>query len=192
MIETKRGWVAAICAALFAATLTVSAAAQERYEEEKGRYGEEKEERYTEKEYVKGSVEDLDWLAGHWQGEYYGGIVDEIYTKPRNGTLAGMYRWTKDGQGATYAIMAYTNVGETVVFQMTELNADLTPVKGSGESFGQLLEMSEDKAVFEGMTVERNGPGDLTVTLTLEGESGAPVTHTMRYKRHCEGVCVMP
>ncbi len=42
-------------------------------------------------------INDYSWLVGSWKGDGFGGISEEIWSKPEKGVMMGMYRQIKDG-----------------------------------------------------------------------------------------------
>jgi len=43
------------------------------------------------------TVQDLSFLAGEWRTEAWGGTGEEIWTRPENGNMIGVWRFMKDG-----------------------------------------------------------------------------------------------
>ena len=44
------------------------------------------------------SIEDVAWIAGHWRGEAFGGITEEIWSPPMGKSIMGMFRLIKEGK----------------------------------------------------------------------------------------------
>ena len=47
----------------------------------------------------------LNWLVGHWIGDGFGGISEEVWASPVDGAMMGMYRHIKDGKVNFYEFM---------------------------------------------------------------------------------------
>jgi hypothetical protein len=42
-------------------------------------------------------INNYTWLAGHWTGDGFGGVSDEVWSLPANGTMMGVYSgWQSD------------------------------------------------------------------------------------------------
>ncbi len=52
------------------------------------------------------TLDDLAWIAGHWQGQKDGDLLDEQWSAPMGGTILGMFRWIKDGRVQMYELLA--------------------------------------------------------------------------------------
>lgn len=42
------------------------------------------------------SLNELKWLSGHWKGEAFGGVAEEIWSEPSSNTMMGMFRLQYD------------------------------------------------------------------------------------------------
>ena len=40
----------------------------------------------------------IEWLAGYWQGEAFGGITEELWTPPLGGSMMGSFKLVVDGE----------------------------------------------------------------------------------------------
>ena len=52
-----------------------------------------------------GSVSDLAWMAGHWQGQKDGNPLEEHWTAPDSGTMMAMFRWIRNGRVLVYEVL---------------------------------------------------------------------------------------
>lgn len=52
------------------------------------------------------TLDDLAWIAGHWQGQKDGNLFDEQWSAPAGGAMTGMFRWIKDGRVQMYEFLA--------------------------------------------------------------------------------------
>jgi len=44
------------------------------------------------------SVEDFAWMVGHWRGEGFGGVCEEVWTGPLGGSMVGLFRLVQEDQ----------------------------------------------------------------------------------------------
>ena len=51
------------------------------------------------------TLQDLDFITGHWRGEAGGQQIEEIWSAPEQGSITGMYREMKDGQTTFYEFL---------------------------------------------------------------------------------------
>lgn len=88
------------------------------------------------------SVDDLDWLSGHWRMENGSRVVDEQWMAPAGGVMLGMARTVKDGKAVQHE------------FVQLRAGADGTPAyvvsaSGQPEVAFRLVSLVEGTAVFE-------------------------------------------
>src|SRR4051794_23855409 len=51
------------------------------------------------------TIDEMAWYAGAWHGTGLGGDNDEIWSAPKNGTMAGMYRLVKANHPVFYELL---------------------------------------------------------------------------------------
>ncbi|GAB2763696.1 hypothetical protein GCM10027275_00910 [Rhabdobacter roseus] len=55
----------------------------------------------------KGTLADISFLDGRWQGTYNGGPIDAAWTAPAGNNVAGFIRMMKDDKATLYEIFAF-------------------------------------------------------------------------------------
>jgi hypothetical protein len=69
------------------------------------------------------SLAELSWLVGRWQGEAFGGQVEETWFPPAGGAMVGVFRLVKDGEVQLYEL--YTLDGEDLTVRLKHFDAAL-------------------------------------------------------------------
>lgn len=111
---------------------------------------------------------DMRWLAGHWEGEAFGGKTEEVWMEPAGPDMAGVFRLHKAGKTIFYEIMVVTEAGGSLVFKLKHFNADLTGWEEKNEVQSFPLVVKRDGALlFEGMSFHAEGDA-LVVYLAVE------------------------
>jgi hypothetical protein len=116
------------------------------------------------------AIEAFAFLEGSWQGEGMGGQVDELWSAPAAGTMAGTFRLVRDGQVVFYEFLALEEDGGTVVFRLKHFDPG-PGLRGweatDRETLFRLVRVGPHVAWFHGLTLRLNDPNTLTIHLAL-------------------------
>ncbi len=114
------------------------------------------------------TLNQLAWLAGHWQGGSGGRVTEELWLPPAGGLMLGLNRDVGPDGKAFFEYLRIEQTAEGVFYRAS-------PRGGAATSF-KLAEQTAVKAVFENMahdfpqriTYHLTAPDTLTVT--IEGD----------------------
>jgi hypothetical protein len=119
------------------------------------------------------TLENLAWLTGCWEGRQGQAIVEEIWSKPRGGSMIGLGRTVKDGKTTSFEFMQFREENGSLVFLPQ-------PQGGARVSF-PLKDSFVEKLTFENkehdfpqrVIYERKGPGLLLAAVegTYKGKA---------------------
>lgn len=116
-----------------------------------------------------GKVADMAWVEGKWQGEAFGGEIEEIWSAPDGGSMMGMFRLVDDGKVAFYELMIISEVDKTLVLRLKHFNEDLIGWEEKDDSVEfPLVKMTKDKVWFDGYTFERTSDDIMTLWVVIE------------------------
>ena len=71
-------------------------------------------------------IHQIDWIAGHWKGEAFGGHVEEVWSKPAGGAMMGMFRLVQGDEVGFYELLTLLEEDGSLVFRLKHFNSDLT------------------------------------------------------------------
>jgi len=129
------------------------------------------------------TLDDVRWIAGSWTGRGLGGEVQEMWTAPAGGSMAGVFKLTVGGAVGLYEMMWIVEDGETLALRLKHFNADLSGWEQADEHVDfPLVRMEEGAAYFDGLTYRRVGDGCLVIWVALE-EDGVFVEQEIRLAR---------
>ncbi|MFT5198918.1 MAG: hypothetical protein ACI87O_001578 [Planctomycetota bacterium] len=133
-------------------------------------------------------VQDLNWLAGRWVGEGFGGLCEEIWSPTFNGEMVGTFRLINaDGELNFYEFMTMKQEGDAVVLRLVHLSPELRPWEEPGETTDfHLIETSESTAWFGGLTLHRDGDR-LAVYVAMSKQDGSVSEVDMQMTREDMG-----
>ena len=131
-----------------------------------------------------GSIDQLDWLVGHWEGDAFGGVCEEVWSPASGGTMVGTFKLTVDGAVQFYELMTIVPDSAGPQMRLKHFNADLTGWEEKGEVFEfPFVSASEKKAQWEGMTYEQIAEDSLRITVTLSHGDTAPTQEVITCRK---------
>ena len=74
---------------------------------------------------IENQLAKLNWLVGHWIGDGFGGISEEVWASPVDGAMMGMYRHIKDGKINFYEFMNIVEIEGKVELRLKHFTPDL-------------------------------------------------------------------
>ena len=114
------------------------------------------------------TIDQLDWLVGHWEGDAFGGVCEEVWSPASGGTMVATFKLTVDGAVQFYELMTLVPDSAGPQMRLKHFNADLTGWEEKGEVVEFRFESaSEKKAKWGGLTYERIAEDSLRITVTF-------------------------
>lgn len=139
------------------------------------------------------SLEQISWLAGHWQGEALGGDAEEIWTAPAGGTMAGLFRLVHgDGTRVVELLLIGEQEGR-LGMRFKHFSPDFRAWEEQPLTF-DLVQADAREAVFESavqkqprrITYRLLDDGALKVTVEGEEEDGSTSSFDLVLRRRGE------
>ncbi len=128
-------------------------------------------------------IESLDFLVGRWEGEAFGGWVEESWSPLKGGAMLGSFRLVKEDGPAFYELMLITEMEGRPHLRVKHFSADMSPWEEGAESVNfPLLEVEGQTAWFGGLTMHRVGDDHL-VYLAMKGSKGAVTEESLTFRR---------
>ena len=130
------------------------------------------------------TIADMEWYAGRWTGSGLGGLNEEIWSPPRDGTMMGMYRMIKDGKPVFYELLLITEENGSLAIKLKHFHPDLRGWEERDASVRfPLVAKRDGRIYFDGMTFERIGADRVKVYLAIEHKDGRVREETFEYSR---------
>ena len=128
-------------------------------------------------------LQDVAWVQGHWRGEAFGGLAEEIWGPPLGGSMMFVFKLAKEGTVSFYELGHIIEKDGSLVMQLKHFDGQLN---GWEEKDGTvdfpLVRLEKDKVYFEGLTMERIGRDRMNVHVLIE-ENGQSEEVLFAYKR---------
>ena len=130
-------------------------------------------------------LENIAWIAGTWHGEAFGGITEEIWSKPSGGSMMATFKLINDGKVTFYEIEIIREIENSLVLK--HFGPDLKGWETKDETVDfPLIEITETKVVFEGMTFEKVGDAEMNIYVDIKDKDGNVETVKFNYKKDKE------
>ena len=126
----------------------------------------------------------MKWLAGHWSGEAFGGVGEEMWSPAQAGSMMGMYRLIRNGKPVFYEFLTVIEENGSLMLRLKHFNADLTGWEEQNKTIDfPLVAVEKNGAVhFAGMSFHPKGD-TLTIHLAIQQKDGAIGEQTFLYTR---------
>ena len=129
------------------------------------------------------TLEDVQWLTGHWKGEAFGGIAEEIWSPPMGNSMMFVFRLVNDGKVSFYEAGHILEQDNTLILQLKHFHGNLHGWEEKDETVDfKLVKMDGAIAYFEGFTIEKIGENAVTMHV-LVGENGKEQEVAFAYQR---------
>ena len=111
-------------------------------------------------------------MTGHWIGDGFGGVSEEIWSEPKDGVIIGLYRHLDKGKNNFYEFITISENEEGGVnFRLKHFNPDMTAWEDK-EDFVDFpfVSVEPGKAIFKGLVYELEDEKTLKVRLKLRNK----------------------
>lgn len=130
------------------------------------------------------TLDDIAWLAGHWQGEAFGGITEEIWTPPLAGSMMGAFKLVSNDEVNFYEIMTIRETGGTILLQLKHFHSDLKGWESQDETVNfPLVKVTQGKIYFDDFTIESIDENTLHIYVVIESKTGEKSETLFPYTR---------
>ena len=131
----------------------------------------------------KATLEDVQWIQGHWQGQAFGGIVEEIWSPPLGSSMMCVFKLVVDGKVKFYEIVTISEENNTLMLRLKHFSDNLVGWEEKDETIDfALVKVTENKVFFDGFTFEKIGEDEINVYVVISNE-GKKEEAKFSYKR---------
>lgn len=104
----------------------------------------------------KANLSQVAWIAGHWQGEAFGGITEEVWTAPLGDSMIGSFKLVVGNKTEFYEICQMIQENETIMFRLKHFDGKLKGWEEKNETQDfPLVKMEKDAVYFDNFTIKR-------------------------------------
>lgn len=132
----------------------------------------------------KATLSQVSWIEGHWKGEAFGGIAEEIWSPPLGNSMMFVFKLVANDKVQFYEIGHIQEKEETLLLQLKHFGGDLKGWEAKDETVTfKLVKIEENKIFFEGFTFERVSPYEINLFVVIGHDDGTKTEEKFNYKR---------
>ncbi|TPV56033.1 hypothetical protein FJ444_15480 [Aestuariibacter sp. GS-14] len=129
------------------------------------------------------TLEAVAWLAGHWRGNAFGGVVEEVWSTPLGDSMMGAFKLVVDDTVEFYELETIVEQEGSLVFRLKHFSGDLTGWEEKEESVDfRLVKLTDSTAYFNGLTLERMDDNTMNIYVAIE-DNDKITEHKFHYTR---------
>ncbi len=135
------------------------------------------------------TINDVAWIAGHFQGEVFGGISEEVWMPPFGGTMMGMFKVVRGDTIVFYEFLTITEESNSLNLKLKHFHPDLTGWEEKDEFISfPLVKLTRDTAFFDGLTFQKLDQNTIQVYLALRRNGEIRETEFKYHRVKSKGV----
>lgn len=124
------------------------------------------EEGYTSPD---ATLEVVSWIQGHWKGEAFGGVIEEIWSPPLGDSMMFSFKLVSDNKVVFYELGGIRQVDSTLLFQLKHFGNDFKGWEEKEETLdAKLVKIEGNRAYFEGFTFEKVNENQINIYVLMK------------------------
>ena len=131
------------------------------------------------------NLKDMIWLSGHWQGEAFGGPIEEIWSPPRGESM--MFSFKSMRQDGTVRFYEFGTISEekgSLILKFKHFNADMTGWEEKDKFMEyRLVKITDDAAYFDDFTFKKRSDEEIAIYVIIETKDGTSEEMPFYYKK---------
>lgn len=133
---------------------------------------------------VKASLTDVSWIQGHWRGEAFGGIAEEIWSPPLGDSMMCAFKLVSDNKVQFYELCVIREVNGTLLLQLKHFHRDFKGWEKKDETVDfKLVSLEPGKVFFDKFTFEKISKNEMNLYVVIKNDKGAEEEVKFNYKR---------
>lgn len=126
----------------------------------------------------------ISWLTGHWKGEAFGGITEEIWSPPLGNSMMFSFRLVADEAISFYEFGHIQEKDHTLILQLKHFSGDLNGWEAKGETVDfKLIKVEENRLFFDDFTIERITDQEINMYVVIGEADGSENEVQFNYHR---------
>ena len=130
------------------------------------------------------TFDDVLWIQGHWRGEAFGGITEEIWSPPLGDSMMFVFKLVVDNKVQFYEVGGIRQVDETLIMQLKHFHGDFKGWEEKDKTVDfKLVKIEDNKVYFDGLTFEKINDNEMNVYVVIEEKDGKQEEVKFNYKK---------
>lgn len=131
------------------------------------------------------TITDMAALSGSWKGTGLGGVSEEIWSKPANGAMIGMYRLIKEDKPVFYEMLWLMEENGTLILRLKHFHANLVGWEEKDKTVDfKFVKKEGNRVYFSGLTFDSINDKEVSIYLALHQKDGSLKEEVFRMKRN--------
>jgi hypothetical protein len=131
----------------------------------------------------KANLSQVDWIQGHWKGEAFGGITEEIWSPPLGDSMMFSFKLVSDGKVVFYELGGIRQVDDTLLFQLKHFGNDFKGWEDKDDTVdAKLVKIEGNRVYFDQFTFEKISDTEINIYVVIE-DKGETEEVTFNYKK---------
>ncbi len=115
------------------------------------------------------SLNDISWIEGHWRGEAFGGITEEIWGPPLGNSMMCVFKLVVDGDIIFYEIETISEENNSLILRLKHFDKHLKGWEEKDETIDfKLVKVEENRVYFDGFTIEKISKDEINMYVVIE------------------------
>ena len=132
----------------------------------------------------KASMADVSWIQGHWKGEAFGGIIEEIWSPPLGGSMMFQFKLIVENKVVFYEFGGISELNGTLRLQFKHFHPDFKGWEEKDELQDyKLVKIEDNRVYFEEFTFEKINDNEINLYVVIENEDGVNEELMFNYKK---------
>lgn len=139
------------------------------------------------REETKVTIQDIAWIAGHWRGEAFGGMADEVWSPPLGRSMMGMYQLIQDDEVAFYEFLTISEEEGSLILRLRHFDRQMVGwEEKDGAQVFPLVRVTPAEVQFDGLTFRSIDGDSFEVSLRTRRDDGTEHELEFHYLRVVE------
>jgi len=131
----------------------------------------------------KADLSVVKWLAGHWRGQAFGGLIEEVWAPAIGGSMMGAFKLVVKNQVQFYEIETISEQKGTLIFRLKHFYRDLKGWEEKDRTVDfKLVKVTENKVYFNGLTLEKISDNEINIYVAIK-DKGRTTEEMFSYTR---------
>ena len=119
------------------------------------------------------TLNDISWIQGHWRGNAFGGIAEEVWTPPLGNSMMCAFKLVVDDVVQFYEIITITEEAKTLMLRLKHFHDDLKGWEEKNETVDfPLVKVTPGKVYFDGFTFEKINDNEMNIYVRIQNKEG--------------------
>ncbi len=111
------------------------------------------------------------WIEGHWRGEAFGGLTDEVWSPPLGGSMMCAFKLVVNGKIKFYELATISEEKSTLILRLKHFHPNLKGWEEKDKTLDfRLIKMEPGKIYFDQFTFERVDALHMNIFVVIENK----------------------